>query len=57
MRYFYIKNEYMTTLVVLQVLQILSDPDFLDYLHAAKYKKPQRGKPGGEVMPRDKVPL
>lgn len=50
------QNEYITTLVVLQVLQVLSDPNFLDYLHAAKSKKHWRGKAGVKAITRGKVP-
>lgn len=46
----------MTRLVVLQVLQVLSDPNFPDYLHAEKYKKHWRGKAGGKAITRGKVP-
>lgn len=46
----------MTTLVVLQVLQVLSDPNFLDYRHIGKYKKHWRGKAGGKAITRGKVP-
>lgn len=57
MRHLYIQNEYVTTLVVLQALKLLSDPNFLDYLYAAKYKKHWRGKAGAKAMTRGKVPL
>lgn len=53
----YDDSSSMTTLVVLTILQILSKPNFLDYLHAAKYKTHWRGKAGEKTMTRVKVPL
>lgn len=53
----YDDSSSMTTLVVLTILQILSKPNFFDYLHAAKYKTHWRGKAGEKTMTRVKVPL
>lgn len=42
---------------MLLILQILSKPNFLHYLDAAKYKTDWKEKAEEKTMPKGKVPL